>query len=120
MSAASMAATALRLINKNGKTIVYTSVVGGVYDNTTSKVASTKTPYTIKAIATDVGGSNLVNGTLVTRNDKSFLIAAQALPVDPKTNDIVTLEGFDYEVYIANPTYAGESAVTYNVRAKRA
>jgi hypothetical protein len=111
--------SALRMINKSGKTIVFASVVVGTYDKSTSKVASVTTPYTIKAVIADSNKTELINGTLVQRNEKKFLVAALALSVDPKPNDTITHDNHVYSILSASPTYCGELAVTFDIVAKR-
>lgn len=116
-----MQQTALALINKRGKTVIYTSIVPGVYNPATLKTAAaTSAAHPIKAVVGNVGGSDLIDGTLVPRSDKSLLIAALSLPVVPVVNDAVTLDGERFLVHASNPEYAGELPVTYKLKMRRA
>ena len=121
MNGAKLRATALRLINANGKTVTFTSVAQGAYDPAQSKVVSVETPFTMKAVVEDMGGTDTIANTLILQNEKSFMFAAAAFTIAaPEINDKVTLDGAVYMVYAVTPNYAGDVTVTYNIYARKA
>ena len=121
MNGAKMRATAARLINANGKTVTYTAISKGVYDPAQSKVVSTETPFAMKAVVEDLGGTDTIANTLILQNEKAFTFAAASFSsVEPEINDKVTLDSSVYVVYAATPNYAGDVTVTYVIYARKA
>jgi len=114
-----MQQTALRLINKRGKSIVYTAITAGVQDEAAGGAVPTTVSTPIKAVVKNSGGKDLINGTLVERSGKSVLIAALSLPTPPAPNDSLTLDGETFLVSAASATYAGELPATYTLQATK-
>ncbi|WP_211440926.1 hypothetical protein [Collimonas humicola] len=115
-----MQQTALRLINKRGKTITYTAVVPGTYDRTSGSAPAIETVSSFRAIVTPGNGQDLTVGELVVRNDKNVVIAGLSLLIAPKPNDQLTVDGESFLVNAANPAYAGELVAVYKLKVRKA
>lgn len=118
---ATMAATALRLINKRGKTLVYSRITQGAYDPATGSASTTTTTATIKALVQDFNrasdGLAFMAG-LIQEGDKRITIAAQSLPYQPLPGDRVTFDTSTMSVQSVKATFAGELAATFELRVR--
>jgi hypothetical protein len=115
-------ATALRLIDKYGKTVTYTHAVDGVYDPATGSAAPTETTYTIKAVVEDYtlrqAGAGFQSG-LIRDGDKQITIPAQGITFTPLAGDKVTVDGITYTALNIKVTYGGEDAAIHVVHGRQ-
>ena len=117
----SMAATALWLINKRGKTVTFYRVTQGAYDPATGLAIATESAITIKALVQDFSrasdGFAFASG-LVIDGDKRLSVAASSLSFAPMPGDKVTVDGNIYTVQDVKTTFAGELPVLYDMRGR--
>jgi len=112
-------ATVLRLLQKYGKSITYTSVADGVYDPASGTTSAASLTFTLKAMVEDYtfrsSGGSFDRGDLVRHDDKRATIAASGLTFTPKAGDRVTVDGVDFVVANVKPNYSGERVASWDV-----
>lgn len=102
--------TARRMIELQGRMIVYKSVVDGEYDPQTSLVTKTVTDYNVKAYKKQIKISHYSNPNLVTKDTADFYILVQDLNTSPKPQDLIFDGEFEYTV---------DSFVVYEARGEK-
>lgn len=110
-------AGALRMLNKYGKTITFTHRTPGTYDPATSTSTPIETTATPKAYITEPSREQLSKGVLA--SSEVAMIAAAALPFEPKAGDQVTKDGKVHIVGWRDPLYSGEQVALWWVELKR-
>jgi len=118
---ANMAALALKLITKRGKTLVFSRIVQLPYDPSTGTASTTTTTTTIKALVQDYSRASdglAFLGGLVLEGDKRVTIAASSLTAQPLPGDRVAFDTFTMSVQSVKVTFAGELPVTYECRVR--
>ena len=105
-------ATAVKLLNKYGKSVSHTIVTEGTYDPITGDVSGGSTTVGVpKAVLEDYPGEAYASG-LVEINDKKLMIAAQG-NTEPKPNDRFTVGSDVYTVVAVETIWSGELAAAY-------
>ena len=105
-------ATALKLLNKFGKSVTLTMVTEGTYDPTTGDVSGSSTTTEIpKALIEDFNGVDYVSG-LVEKGDRKITIPASGY-TEPKPNDRFTVGSDVYTVVSVETMWSGEQAAIY-------
>lgn len=105
-------ATALKLINKFGKSVTHTIVTEGTYDPITGDVSAPSTSTEIpKAILEDFNGTDYLSG-LVEKGDRKLMIPASGYG-EPKPNDRFTVGSDVYTVVAVETVWSGEQAAIY-------
>lgn len=105
-------ATAVRLLNKYGKSVSHTIVTEGTYDPITGDVSGGSTTVGVpKAIIEDFNGTDYASG-LVEKGDRKLTIAAQG-NTEPKPNDSFTVGSDVYTVIAVETVWSGEQAALY-------
>lgn len=105
-------ATALKLINKFGKSVTLTRVTEGTYDPTTGDVSGSSTTTEIpKALIEDFNGVDYVSG-LVEKGDRKITTPASGY-TEPKPNDRFTVGSDVYTVVSVETVWSGEQAAIY-------
>ena len=104
--------TAVRLLDKYGKSITHTIVTEGTYDPITGLVSGGSTTIGVPhALIEDYPGSAYASG-LVEMNDKKLTIAAKGNN-EPKPNDRFTIGLDTYTVVSSSIVWSGEMAALY-------
>lgn len=109
--------TASKLIKKFGDIITYTEIYTTYNINTgqneiTTQIVHSNIPAQIsKPKITDI------NGTLISMNDIVVNIASSDLPIMPKNNDLVTVDGVTYSV-LGNLYAKGQAIVKHSLVCK--
>ena len=105
-------ATALKLLNKFGKSVTLTMVTEGTYDPTTGEVSGSSTSTEIpKALLEDFNGVDYVSG-LVEKGDRKLTTPAKGY-TEPKPNDTFTVGSDVYKVIAVETVWSGEQAAIY-------
>lgn len=105
-------ATALKLLNKFGKSVTLTMVTEGTYDPTTGDVSGSSTTTEIpKALIEDFNGVDYVSG-LVEKGDRKITIPASGY-TEPNPNDRFTVGSDVYTVVSVETVWSGEQAAIY-------
>lgn len=107
-------ATALKLLTKFGKSCVLKSMVPGVYDPATGSVTPVVTNYPIKAYLDQPNKVELDGGQVVS-TDEVAIFAALGLAVEPKVNDVMTVDDKDRTVKMVSRTWSGEQVALWRV-----
>ena len=109
--------TASKLIKKFGDIITYTEISTTYNINTgqneiTTQIVHSNIPAQIsKPKITDI------NGTLISMNDIVVNIASSDLPIMPKNNDLVTVDGVTYSV-LGNLYVKGQAIIKHSLVCK--
>lgn len=104
--------TALRLLNKYGKSVSHTIVSEGTYDPITGEVSAPSISTEIaKAILEDFPGADYISG-LVEKGDRKLTTPAKGYG-EPKPNDRFTVGSDVYTVISVETVWSGEQAALY-------
>jgi hypothetical protein len=109
-------ATALRLINKYGRTVVLKRAGASVYNETTRVNVPTETNYTVKAVEDSPSRTDIARGVLA--NSSIFLIAAAALPVEPTPTDTIVDGTKTWTVGMVTYDSSGEQKALWRIEVK--
>lgn len=110
--------TAIDAVGDIAKLIIYTEVRESVYDPSNGEVISTKTNHSIKVIVSTpknekyksgIASGNKLPKVYKTTSDLEIMFASKSLPVVPKSNDTVTLDGKTYQIVDIDTDPAGAS-----------
>lgn len=105
-------ATAVRLLNKYGKSVSHTIVTEGTYDPITGEVSGGSTTVGVpKALVEDFNGTDYTSG-LIEIGDRKLTIAASG-NTEPKPNDRFTVGSDVYTVIAVEIIWSGEQAALY-------
>lgn len=105
-------ATALKLLNKFGKSVTHTIVTEGTYDPITGEVSAGSTSTEVpKALVEDFAGVDYVSG-LVEKGDRKLTIPASGY-AEPKPNDRFTVGSDVYTVIAVETIWSGDQAALY-------
>jgi hypothetical protein len=111
-------ASALRLLNKYGKTISYTHNGPASYNTATSRsTPGSTTTVSVKGYPTSPTEHDIKMGVL--QDETVLLIAAAALSFEPTPLDAVTFDGKTWTVRPVSPIYSGEQVALWYVAIKR-
>lgn len=111
-------ATALKLLNKFGKSVTLTMVTEGTYDPTTGDVSGSSTTTEIpKALIEDFNGVDYVSG-LVEKGDRKITTPASGY-TEPKPNDRFTVGSDVYTVVSVKTIWSGEQAAIYESQVRK-
>lgn len=83
------------------KSITYHAVAVGVYDPVTDTNTEVVTDYTLEVIESTIKTTEQ-DWTPVVRDSRKLVIEAADLPVEPKEQDRVTLDGLNWEIIKIN------------------
>ena len=108
--------TASKLIKKFGDIITYTEI-STTYNINTGENVSTQTIY--ENIPAQISKPKItdINGTLISMNDIVVNIASSDLPIMPKNNDLVTVDGVTYSV-LGNLYVKGQAIIKHSLVCK--
>ena len=109
-------AKAYELINKFGKALVYKSE-GGVVDPSTGDFIESATPQSFKGFITKPKTGEITSG-MATIEDNIILVASKSLDIEPKANDIITINAKDITIKSINSVYSGEEICLYKLICK--
>lgn len=119
------AATAQRLIDKFGRTLVLKQLAPGTGPEH-NPGPGVETPYNITAAVLkakqgtlNAFDNQLVNGTLIEENLRSLLIAAKGLAVIPKSTDTVEFDGSTWSILGVTPLKPADVTVIYTASVRR-
>jgi hypothetical protein len=105
-------ATALKLLNKYGKSVTHTIVTEGSYDPITGDVSAPSTTTEVpKALVEDFNGVDYISG-LVEKGDRKLTIPASGF-AEPKPNDRFTVGSDVYTVIAVETVWSGDQAAIY-------
>lgn len=105
-------ATAVKLLNKYGKSISHTIVTEGTYDPITGDVSGGSTTVGVpKAVIEDYDGTEYIAG-LVEQGDKKLTIAAKG-NTEPKPNDRFVVGSDTFTVINTQIVWSGEEHALY-------
>lgn len=102
--------TALKLLNKYGKSITYMQTTEGVYNPETSEMSTTPTTTNIKGLFSKVSVGDITSG-LATATDNKITIAGLSI-ANPMNTDVVDNK---YFVKYVNPFYSGDLVAYYEL-----
>ena len=105
-------ATALKLLNKFGKSGTYKSVVSGAYVD--GEVVNTVTDYTIKAYISKPTQGEITSG-VADISDAIILIASSGLSVTPTPNDLIVFNERTYSVKRNLEVWSGEDVALHRL-----
>lgn len=108
--------TASKLITKFCDIITYTEITS-TYDINTGENVSTQTIY--ENIPAQISKPKItdINGTLISMNDIVVNIASSDLPIMPRNNDLVTVDGVTYSV-LGNLYAKGQAIIKHSLVCK--
>lgn len=109
-------AKAYALINKFGKGLVYKSE-GGVFDPSTGDFTESATPQSFKGFITKPKTGEITSGMAIIE-DNIILVASRSLDIEPKANDIITINAKDITIKSINSVYSGEKICLYKLVCK--
>lgn len=109
--------TASKLIKKFGDIITYTETHTTYNINTGQNEITTQTTY--ENIPAQISKPKItdINGTLISMNDIVVNIASSDLPIMPKNNDLVTVDGVTYSV-LGNLYVKGQAIIKHSLVCK--
>ena len=109
-------AKAYELINKFGKVLTYKSE-GGVFDPSTGDFTESVTTQSFKGFITKPKTGEITSG-MATIEDNIILVASKSLDIEPKANDIITINAKDITIKSINSVYSGEEICLYKLVCK--
>ena len=109
-------AKAYALINKFGKVLTYKSE-RGVFDPSTGDFTESATPQSFKGFITKPKTGEITSG-MATIEDNIILVASKSLDIEPKANDIITINAKDITIKSINSVYSGEEICLYKLICK--
>lgn len=110
--------TALRLLNKYGKSVTLTRVTEGTYDPSTGDLSSGSTTTEIpKALIEDFPGDDYISG-LVEKRDKKITTPALGYS-EPQPNDRFTVGSDIYIVISTKTIWSGEQSAMYESQVRQ-
>ena len=109
-------AKAYALINKFGKALVYKSE-RGVSDPSTGDFTGSVTTKSFKGFITKPKTGEIQSG-MATIEDNIILVASKSLDIEPKANDIITINAKDITIKSINSVYSGEEICLYKLICK--
>lgn len=89
---------AIKAIDRQGGSGIYTSVTASVYNIETKKTTNTNTDYTIKMYKRHVRATQYDYPSLIGKDAAIFYIANYQLGFTPKNNDKITMLGDTYTI----------------------
>ena len=110
-------AKAYELINKFGKVLTYKSESEGVFDPSTGDFAESVTTQSFKGFITKPKTGEIQSG-MATIEDNIILVASKSLDIEPKANDIITINAKDITIKSINSVYSGEEICLYKLVCK--
>ena len=110
-------AKAYALINKFGKVLTYKSESEGVFDPSTGDYAENIIPKPFKGFITKPKTGEITSG-MATIEDNIILVASKSLNIEPKANDIITINAKDITIKSINSVYSGEEICLYKLICK--
>lgn len=110
---------ALRLINKSGKTVIYTHRTEGegVYDSDTESVVFPENSFSVKAFLYAPNTKDLERGIIA--GEEVALIAAAAIDFEPDPVDRIEFGGKSYTVRPVWKVWSGELVALWYVGVKK-
>jgi hypothetical protein len=111
------------LITKNGKSITIQTPVAGTFDPATGvNTPGTPTTKTVKAVESNYSQAER-NGTSILMNDRMFLVSgldtSGAVIVQPTTSDKLIIGADTLSIVKVDPIKPGDTAVIYEVQARK-
>jgi hypothetical protein len=111
--------TALKLLNKYGKSLTYVQTTEGVYNPETSEIDTTSIIYNIKGLLSEVSVGDITRGSAssvslnkpITGLDVKITIAGLSID-NPMNGDVINGK---YFVKYVNPVYSGELVAYYEL-----
>ena len=110
-------AKAYELINKFGKVLTYKSESEGVFDPSTGDFTDSAKPQSFKGFITKPKTGEIESG-MATIEDNIILVASKSLDIEPKANDIITINTKDITIKSINSVYSGEEICLYKLVCK--
>ena len=110
-------AKAYELINKFGKVLTYKSESEGVFDPSTGDFVESVTTQSFKGFITKPKTGEITSG-MATIEDNIILVASKSLDIEPKANDIITINAKDITIKSINSVYSGEEICLYKLVCK--
>ena len=108
--------TASKLIKKFGDIITYTEI-STIYNINTGENVSTEIVHSNIPAQISKPKITDINGTLISMNDIVVNIASSDLPIMPKNNDLVTVDGVTYSV-LGNLYVKGQAIIKHSLICK--
>ena len=105
-------ATALKLLNKFGKSATYQSVVAGAYVD--GEVVDTVTDYPVNAFITNPTQGEITSG-MADISDAVILVAGSGLAVMPKAGDVVVFSERSYSVKRNLEVWSGDEIALHRL-----
>lgn len=105
-------ATALKLLNKFGKSGTYKSVVSGAYVD--GEVIDTVTDYLVKAYISKPTQGEITSG-LADISDAIILIASSGLGVTPSPNDLIVFNERTYSIKRNLEVWSGDDVALHRL-----
>lgn len=109
---------ALKLINKYGATITYTTVTAGSYNPATSTATPSEASASVKAVVETYSGVTFFSN-LITAGDKKLTVPASSFAAEPKPGDKITLDSLVYTVIAVKQIFSGALAAIYEIAARK-
>jgi phage tail tube protein FII len=111
--------TALKLLNKYGKSLTYVQTTEGVYNPETSEIDTTSITYNVKGLLSEVSVGDITRGSAssvsvnkpITGLDVKITIAGLSIE-NPINGDVINGK---YFVKYVNPVYSGELVAYYEL-----
>lgn len=109
-----LATTAVSLLTKFGQNVTLRKTNAGAYDASAGSVASTPTDSTLKGALFDFPlGTREFEGTLVEKNDKYLLLAANG--AIPSVDDAVIVGGVQFTIIAVKTLSPAGTTVLYTL-----
>jgi len=109
-----MLAKAIKIINKLGKTVIFTMYPAASYDATTGKTTQgDSVSYSKKVIPPYDVELKYVDGDLIKVGDMLSGVAASGIEFTPANGAMVTIDSQVWEIVRVSPVYSGEQVALY-------
>lgn len=118
------AATALRLIERFGRSFTLTRLAPGT-GPTQNPGPALPSSYSVKGVTLPATNGKkqfdnwLVPGTLITDQMRYVIIAAKDLSIQPESSDYYTFDGYDWELLGATPLAPAGVTILYKTGCRR-
>ena len=116
-----MAAVALDLITRFGKTVTYTQEDNSSYDPAVGEVtASSIVNFTVKVSPPDPYDVKLIDGDIIRVGDTSSFLASSGLAFTPReVGDKIDFDGEKWRVVGVTKLWSGDNVAAYQVQLRR-
>ncbi|MFW0776356.1 MAG: hypothetical protein ACN2B6_01370 [Rickettsiales bacterium] len=108
--------TATRLITRFGREHTFTRIIDGDYDPASGTSSQTETTFTANVVKEEFNAFERSDSSVQVDDIKMI---AEAATDGFQVGDLVTVEGLEYSLTMADPIKPGPTVVAWNLRARK-